>query len=75
MHPRAALQPAGLLLLPLLQEYFACAPAEEREAADALMEQEFCRLAHMNVGPIDDAFKQVRCLSADYVKAALLGAV
>lgn len=42
-----------------MQEYFACAPSEEREAADALMEREFCRLAHMNVGAIDDAFKQV----------------
>ncbi|KAL4858435.1 Prefoldin subunit 3 [Chlorella vulgaris] len=43
-----------------MREYFACAPSEEREAADALMEREFCRLAHMNVGAIDDAFKQFR---------------
>ncbi len=41
------------------QEYFASAPQEEREAADALMEREFGRLAQLNEGVIDDAVKQV----------------
>ena len=43
----------------LWQEYFACAPSHERDAADSLMEREFGRLARMNVGAIDDAIKQV----------------
>ena len=50
-----------MLSLPphLRQEYFASAPQEEREAADALMEREFGRLAQLNEGVIDDAVKQV----------------
>ena len=60
----ACLPPAAptraLLARPVLQEYFAEAPEEERAAADALMEREFTRLARMSVGAIDDAIKQVR---------------
>lgn len=53
--------PCVMLSLPphLRQEYFASAPQEEREAADALMEREFGRLAQLNEGVIDDAVKQV----------------
>ena len=59
-HTHSPLPPARPAPSPRLpQEYFSCAPAEERDAADALMEREFRRLAHMNVGAIDDAFKQV----------------
>ncbi|KAL4443746.1 hypothetical protein ABPG75_011483 [Micractinium tetrahymenae] len=43
-----------------MRGYFACAPAEEREAADALMGREFSRLARMSVGAIDEAVKQFR---------------
>ncbi|PRW56744.1 Prefoldin subunit 3 [Chlorella sorokiniana] len=43
-----------------MREYFATAPQEEREAADALMEREFGRLAQLNEGVIDDAVKQFR---------------
>ena len=52
--------PCPCVCLTDLQGYFAGAPEAEREAADALMEREFSRLARMNVGAINDAIKQVR---------------